>query len=54
MVRTCGVKDVVMRTWKMEVAGHRKIGRQKLFALFNESAISRGCLVVGPILGSGM
>ena len=23
-------EDVVMRTWKMEVSGHRKIGRLKL------------------------
>ena len=23
-------EDVVMRTWKMEVGGHRKIGRPKL------------------------
>ena len=23
-------EDVVMRTWKMEVSGHRKIGRPKL------------------------
>ena len=23
-------EDVVMRTWKMEVSGHRKVGRPKL------------------------
>ena len=23
-------EDIVMRTWKMEIGGHRKIGRPKL------------------------